>query len=64
MKKNTYWIDHEEEEEYPDSKELEYQDRIQTSKKRNARLAKQESGHIIDLDLDATMRNKKNDKKI
>ena len=61
MKKNNFWIDSDEEDEYPDTDELEYQDKLETSKKRRARLAKQEKNQT---DIDLKLRTEKDDKKL
>jgi len=62
--KDKYYINYNDENDYPDVDELEYLDKLQVSKKRNARIAKQDRNQIDDLDYYSVKRDKKNDKSI
>ena len=64
VNKDRFWMYDEYEDDYPDTDELEYQDKIQTSKRRDAKIAKQDRNQANDLDHHTTKRDKKNDKKI
>ena len=62
--KEKYCTNYNDENDYPDTDELEYQDKLQTSKKRNARIAKQNKNQFDDLDYYSVKGDKPNDKNL
>ena len=62
--KEKYCTDYNDENDYPDTDELEYQDKLQTSKKRNARIAKRNKNRLDDLDYYSIKEDKLNDKSV
>jgi len=58
------YVDYSDDNDYPDTDELEYQDKLKASKKRNARIANQDRNQINMIDYHSAKRGKKNDESV